>query len=97
MLDIEELIPFRFPIGFQFVLFEVKKKGNKRYVTADTVERASALAFRDSSKSRTKLVNVKDLIDDMGHNQTHKLLKRFGEDWITKGGRVFYRFGPQAF
>lgn len=96
MKTIEELIPFRFPIGFRFVLFDVKTRGGNRYVIADTPERASALATRDAN-GRARLVTLQSLIDKQGYNQTHNLLKRFGPEWIAKYNRVFYRHGPMAF
>ncbi len=96
MKTIEELILFRFPIGFPFVLFSVKNKTGSRFVLADTPERASALANRDG-KGKPSLVDVSKLVDKNGYNQTHRQLKQFGKEWITKYNRAFFRHGPVAF
>ena len=96
MQTVEEMVPFRFPIGHNFVLMEVKHKGSKRYVIADTPERALALTSRDGGKGKASIVNLQKLINDMGHRQTNHFLRRFGDEWVAKFDTLFFRHGPMA-
>lgn len=40
--------------------------------------------------SDVDLVDVNELVSANGHSHTHSILKSIGNEWICKGGNIFY-------
>ncbi len=44
-----------------------------------------------TSAKKVQPVHVLDLIKKKGHKKTNQLLSQFGQEWMTKEGKVFFR------
>lgn len=72
------------PNGFPYLLFEA----NGVFVTA--CNESQAIRTVGPEAKRADPVEVTHLIRDNGHQQTHDILKKFGNQWVCKNGKVFY-------
>lgn len=73
------------PTGFPYLLFQVEDQ----LVTACTD--AHAIRLVNPSAKRASAVDVLNLIQEHGHKKTNQILKKFGESWVCKNGKIFYK------
>jgi hypothetical protein len=72
-----------FPTGYPYVLFRIKDE----YVSACNEHQAIKLAKKTG---KPVVANVVQIIESKGHAGANKLLKKFGDEWICKEGKIFY-------
>lgn len=72
-------------------MYDLMDKKTKKVVRAVgcTEEQAkSAVKFKKVKISPTK---IKNITDELGHQKAHKYLKNFGDQWICKEGKIFFK------
>lgn len=77
-------------VNYHYVLYDLIDKNSKKLVRAIGSTESQAKAAVKFTKIKIKPTKVKDLTDKMGHHGAHKLLKKFGENWVCKEGNVFF-------
>jgi len=80
------------PPGYRFCLYDVQTQIGKKFVVAENPRRAVILAHKDGGKSTP--INIKPMIDSLGHRHATIFLQHFGSEWVLKQGWIYYRNGP---
>lgn len=78
-----------FPTGYPYMLYKV----DDNFVVACTEQQAASMT---TAKEKPAPLSVMELIGDVGYAETNRILKRYGNSWICKEGRVFYGKRPEV-
>lgn len=88
---------FEYPKNYTYTLYDVINKEKK----SSKISRAVALSENDVriilgvKRAKIRPTRITDLIKSFGHKKTHKLLKKFGNSWVCKEGRILYNEANQ--
>lgn len=77
-----------FPSGYPYLLFVNDNDGNYKFFVSVSPEQASKQIY---NKGSLDAVKMGDLITGFGHQSTHNFLKKFGDQWMTKEGMIFFK------
>lgn len=69
------------PTNYPYILYKV----NNDLVLATSITEA-----RKRYGTNVKVAKLNDLISANGHTKTSSILKTIGDEWICKGGNIFY-------
>jgi hypothetical protein len=77
------------PMGYPYLLYQVTAGEDLRYVVGATEEQACRLANAKTAKAEPASVNT--MVYTIGHEKTHHLLAKFGEQWVCKEGLIYFK------
>lgn len=74
------------PIGYPYQLYQIlTPDNNRKYAVGATLDQV-----RRQIPGKAAPVLVNSIVKDVGHSQTHQMLKEFGKSWICRDGQVFF-------
>ncbi len=80
----------QFPNGYPYVLLSVANKKSTKVVVATSENQAMKIA-NIKGPARIIPLMVIDLIKNEGHAAANAFLKEFGDSWMCKEGRIFFK------
>ena len=69
-------------VNYHYILFDVIDKKTNKVIRALGFDEKQAKSTVKFEKVKVRPTKVKSLTDSIGHKRAHKLLKKFGEQWV---------------
>lgn len=77
--------------NFTYLMYDLMDKKTKKVARAVASSEEQAKSTVKFAKIKIAPTKIKALTDKLGHSETHKYLKKFGDQWICKNGQIFFK------
>jgi hypothetical protein len=85
-------VPEFHPSGYPYLLFAFV---NEHQVPEFVLAINETKAMAQSRCQNARPVDVTELTANFGHKQTTNFLKKFGDKWICRSGKIYYQYSQK--
>lgn len=86
----KKIINYPITANYHYILYDLIDKKTNKVKRALGATEAQAKSTVNFDKMKIRPTKLKELTDKFGHNKTHLMLKKYGNQWICKEGKIFF-------